>query len=262
MSRLETYLALIEAELDYAHFNALRTMAGKGSEGLSRAVREPFSCIFDSTRPDSAYYNRAVLLPSVEAAGETDFASLPDSVKGVEILAPQQTEETATRLTAAGFRPDSSLCYLVAEPEQEGPLEHRVERFGPHQSEEFFDLLGLSGADFSPAKRNLGRSYYCTEQFRCLVSYTENGQPTGWATSYLGSDGESVFFANAYTLPEFRRQGFHSALMQARLNEVIALGRKRAYTDVEPGSQSQQNAERLGFCVATKNVILHREKSP
>lgn len=137
-------------------------------------------------------------------------------------------------------------------------MKHRVERLWPEQADEFFDLLDLSGADFSETKRRMKRPFYCTEQFRCHVAYAENGEPTGWATSYRCEDGESLFFANAYTLPEFRCQGFHSALLQARLNEVISLGAKRAFTDVEPGSPSQRNAERLGFRIVADSAIWHR----
>ena len=260
MTLLDSYLSLIEAEQDYAVFNAHRTCSGQSdADAIGRTVHRSFSCILDPSRPENAYYNRAVLLPSTEAVTRPQFSDLPSSVRGVEILIAQQTEATSKALIDAGFFPGPSLCYLATEPEKARPLNHCVKRFDSDQTGEFFDLLELGGAEFPEAKRQMKKDFYCSEQFRCHVSYTETGDPTGWATSFLCGDDESAFLANAFTLPEFRRQGFHAALIQARLNELITLGRKRAYTDVVAGSQSHSNTERLGFRIVTNNHIWIRK---
>lgn len=112
---LNSCFSLVEAEQDYTIFNALRTTPSPAAEGICRAVGGSFCCVFDPTRPESPYYNRAVLLPASKTA-DFDFSRLPDSVRGIEIFSPQQTEEISQDLSTAGFRPGSSLRYLAAEP--------------------------------------------------------------------------------------------------------------------------------------------------
>jgi GNAT superfamily N-acetyltransferase len=58
------------------------------------------------------------------------------------------------------------------------------------------------------------------------------------------------------TIARFRRLGFQSELIAARLNEAAAQGCDMATASTLPGSQSQRNYERLGFQVAYTKLTL------
>jgi ribosomal protein S18 acetylase RimI-like enzyme len=63
----------------------------------------------------------------------------------------------------------------------------------------------------------------------------------------------------AATLPPFRRRGLQSALLQTRLHEAAAAGCDVAVVTTEPGSKSQENAERAGFALMYSRAILIKE---
>ncbi len=59
-----------------------------------------------------------------------------------------------------------------------------------------------------------------------------------------------AILAGASTVPEGRRQGAQSALLDARLKFAAEKGCKLAIMGASPGSQSQRNAEKNGFRIA------------
>ena len=54
-------------------------------------------------------------------------------------------------------------------------------------------------------------------------------------------------FAGAATAPAHRRHGIQAALLSARLVDAAAAGCDVAVVVTQPGSKSQQNAQRRGF---------------
>ena len=68
-----------------------------------------------------------------------------------------------------------------------------------------------------------------------------------------------ALLAGDSTLPSFRRQGWHAALIQARLAYAARQGCDLATASTLPGSGSQANYERLGFRVVYTKVIMSRE---
>jgi GNAT superfamily N-acetyltransferase len=63
----------------------------------------------------------------------------------------------------------------------------------------------------------------------------------------------------AATSPAHRRRGIHSALLSARLADAAAAGCGVAVITVQPGSKSQQNAQRRGFdLLYTRAVLVKR----
>jgi GNAT superfamily N-acetyltransferase len=63
-------------------------------------------------------------------------------------------------------------------------------------------------------------------------------------------------FAGAATAPAHRRHGIQSALLSVRLADAAAEGCDLAVIVVQPGSKSQQNAERRGFHLLYTRAIL------
>lgn len=59
-----------------------------------------------------------------------------------------------------------------------------------------------------------------------------------------------VLLAGAATVPELRRMGLQSALLQHRLNYAVDCGCDVAMIGTAPGSGSQRNAEREGYRIA------------
>jgi GNAT superfamily N-acetyltransferase len=60
----------------------------------------------------------------------------------------------------------------------------------------------------------------------------------------------------ADTLPAFRHQGIHTALMQARLAKAVEAGCDLAMVHAAPGGQSEGNILRSGFQLAYTSVSL------
>jgi GNAT superfamily N-acetyltransferase len=82
------------------------------------------------------------------------------------------------------------------------------------------------------------------------------GQPAGGG-SLLLHEGVAEFGGDSTRLA-FRRRGVHMALLQARLAAARELGCDLALLLTEPGSESQRNAERVGFRIMYTNALLVR----
>lgn len=70
------------------------------------------------------------------------------------------------------------------------------------------------------------------------------------ATGMLFIYDDVALLAGASTVPEGRRQGAQSALLDARLRFAAERGCTLAMMGASPGSQSQRNAEKNGFRIA------------
>jgi GNAT superfamily N-acetyltransferase len=66
-------------------------------------------------------------------------------------------------------------------------------------------------------------------------------------------------FAGAATVPAHRRHGVQSALLSARLADAAAAGCDIAVITTQPGSKSQQNAQRQGFDLLYTRAILTKQ---
>jgi GNAT superfamily N-acetyltransferase len=69
------------------------------------------------------------------------------------------------------------------------------------------------------------------------------------------SDGIAQF-AGAATSPAYRRRGVQTALLSARLADAAAAGCDVAVITAQPGSTSQQNAQRSGFDLLYTRAVL------
>ena len=63
----------------------------------------------------------------------------------------------------------------------------------------------------------------------------------------------------AATIPAHRRRGVQTALLSARLADAAAAGCDVAVITVQPGSRSQQNAQRRGFALLYTRAILLKD---
>jgi ribosomal protein S18 acetylase RimI-like enzyme len=81
-----------------------------------------------------------------------------------------------------------------------------------------------------------------------------DGLPAGGGSMHL-ADGIAQL-TGAGTLPAARRRGIQNALLSARLADATAAGCDVAVITVQPGSKSQQNAQRRGFDLLYTRAVL------
>jgi GNAT superfamily N-acetyltransferase len=257
MNRRAMVDRLAEAELDSARFNARRTTTARDETVIRRITDDDFHRIADPTHPGSAYYNRAVCRRR-EALTEARLGSLPDTVMAVEVPPELLDPGTAAVLLKLGFQPSESRCYLTASAHVAASAKPAatIDPWPHERADDFMDLLAIEGVEFTPETRERKRPFYCTDEFMTFVSTNADGVACAWATMYR--TGSTAFLANAFTRPEFRRQGHQTALLHARLHHAAALGLGDVFTDVEHGSQSHMNTDRVGFRTATITTIWAR----
>jgi len=83
-----------------------------------------------------------------------------------------------------------------------------------------------------------------------------DGEPAGGAG--LRVDQGVAQLCGAATLPAHRRCGIQSALLAARLAAAASAGCDLAVVTTQPGSKSQQNAERQGFALLYVRAVFVR----
>jgi GNAT superfamily N-acetyltransferase len=81
-----------------------------------------------------------------------------------------------------------------------------------------------------------------------------DGAPAGGGSMHI-ADGIAQL-TGAGTVPAFRRRGIQSALLATRLADATAAGCDIAVITVQPGSKSQQNAQRSGFDLLYTRAVL------
>ncbi|MFI5953872.1 GNAT family N-acetyltransferase [Cryptosporangium sp. NPDC051539] len=84
-----------------------------------------------------------------------------------------------------------------------------------------------------------------------------DGTPAGGGSMHV-VDGIAQL-TGAGTVPEARRRGVQSALLSARLADATKAGCDVAVIVVQPGSRSQQNAQRRGFGLLYTRAVLALE---
>jgi GNAT superfamily N-acetyltransferase len=240
--------ALVTIELKFAHFNAQRTSRSEFSEPN---IDLESCCISDKSRPNVAYYNRAVVRSSVPFLG-TGLVNLSSKCT-FELWPNAAGIENISGLQAKGFRPTQTLSYLFALPNDAsiwGPSVSRLER---NDADRFLDLLLYEGVTFSEEKKSSKRKFYCTDQFQVFVAEGVDKVPCAWGTMFVA--GKSAYLGNDFTRPEYRKKGHHTALIAARVKHAFELGLDSIFLDVEFASSSHQNFERAGFRLLTVNTL-------
>lgn len=99
----------------------------------------------------------------------------------------------------------------------------------------------------------------CAEGFVRYLARRED-RPAGGASMQV-VDGIAQL-CGASTVPEQRRRGIQTALLAARLRDAERAGCELAVVTTLPGSRSQHNVQRQGFCLLYTRAILVREPPP
>lgn len=208
----------------------------------------------------------AVLDAAVLADLEARFAARGARLQAeISVLA---LPEVHAQLAARGYVP-SGFENVLGHPlgESQGPLPEGVQIEPISESEiaalaEVFvaafsspDTGGVGG-DAIPPSDEIRRWFEITmgvDGFRGYVARV-GGAIAGGGSMRI--DGRVAQFSGAGTLPAFRRRGVQTALYRARLADAARSGCTVGVVVTQPGSKSQQNAQREGFALLYARQLL------
>jgi ribosomal protein S18 acetylase RimI-like enzyme len=203
----------------------------------------------------------------------TPDARLPPSAHTVRVL-PGSGPDWGDRLTAAGLRPDGALLYLTARPDLPIPgtatrtaVDHVAGAAGTRPAVD--RVAGAAGAEVFAAVQEAGfrEPEDDTEaQGWWLRAFTESARRNRAAPEQalflarvagvpaavaLGVHTGGVYGVYAVaTLPEFRRRGLATALLERARADAVARGADRLALQVAEGSAAERLYRRLGFTLA------------
>jgi GNAT superfamily N-acetyltransferase len=157
-------------------------------------------------------------------------------------------------LCSRGYRP-IELSSVTFQPIREvtaaGGDDIRVREIGPDEAQVWAEVSARGWSHEHPELdeflRRLSAIVTAREQSPAFLAEID-GVP-GAAGSLTMHDGVALF-GGAATVPELRRRGLQTALLQARLRYAHEHGCDLAMMVAAPGSDSLRNAERAGFRIA------------
>ncbi|MGK0186862.1 MAG: GNAT superfamily N-acetyltransferase [Verrucomicrobiales bacterium] len=248
---------------NYAFFNAARSLSTPAPSKCERFRFGSAVAIVDPARPGSPMCNRVLGYDADTISHLPDILSLFEEYgqpPHFDISSDNLFPEVVASLVENDISASQALTYLSLAPAETQPEESSaevvVESWEEDRADDFLALLRKSGVTCSNDTWKDRHQYYCTDTFRTFVASCD-GQPCAWATLYV--DGDLGYFANAFTFPDFRKRGAHSALLRARIRDARGLGLKRVFTDVVAGSQSHHNCRRAGFANQTVVTLWKKE---
>jgi GNAT superfamily N-acetyltransferase len=161
-------------------------------------------------------------------------------------------------LCARQYRPIeiSSVLYRNLErPTEEMPGNINVRVTGLEEAQVWADVSVRGWVQEHPELKGFMRDFAAIAAARehspCFLAELD-GEP-GAAGSLCIHNGVALF-AGAATVPEMRRRGLQSALLDGRLRYAFDHGCDLAMMVAEAGSESQRNAERKGFRIAYRRT--------
>ncbi len=213
------------------------------------------------------------------------FGGLPDPAALDEIEAAFADREAPTQielahladpalidqLTGRGYRLTSFENVLgrrlTATSDSVAPPQIEVRRSGPDELDVFIDLVteaalhpdtqGLPMEEFP--RDVLERAERDSAEIEGIRRYValRLGRLAGGA-SFRIAEGIAQL-TGAGTVPAHRRNGVQSALLTTRLADAAAAGCDLAVVTTQPGSKSQQNAQRHGFDLLYTRAVLLKQ---
>jgi GNAT superfamily N-acetyltransferase len=145
----------------------------------------------------------------------------------------------------------SVMVRAVEQPAAETPANINVRVPGPEEAQLWSEVSAKGWTHDHPELGTLLKKFgaiaFAREHGPCFLAELD-GQP-GAAGSLWMHDGIALF-SGAATIPELRRRGLQSALLQERMRYAFDHGCDLAMMVAEAGGESQRNAERKGFRIA------------
>jgi len=122
------------------------------------------------------------------------------------------------------------------------------------------DTQGVPWHEEFPREAIIGAQHACAAAGAVRYAALRDGVLAGGATMRLTAGIAQL--TGASTLPAHRRRGIQTALLSARLADATVAGCDVAVIVVQPGSKSQQNAQRQGFDLLYTRAVLVKQPRP
>jgi GNAT superfamily N-acetyltransferase len=154
-------------------------------------------------------------------------------------------------LCARGYRPIEISSVMHRPVEAPPPSEIKVRVTGPDEAQLWAEISARGWAHGHPEMMLFMRQFgvLAAAKDGCTSFLAElDGQPG--AAGALNIHEGVALFSGASTVPEMRRRGLQSALLQERMRYAAARDCDLAMMVAEAGGESQRNAERQGFRIA------------
>jgi GNAT superfamily N-acetyltransferase len=182
-------------------------------------------------------------------------------------ISPFAGTVTLQLLCARSYRPieiSTVLCQpvdaLADTTPAEIPARIRVRKIGQHEATLWSEVSARGWThehpELEPFMRDLGTLLVYRKNSACFLAEID-GQH-GAAGALAIHEGVALF-AGASTVPAFRRRGLQGALLAARMSYAREQGCDLVMMVAEPGSESQRNAQRHGFCAAYTRMKWRRD---
>ena len=155
---------------------------------------------------------------------------------------------------------------LTGEPEWAAAPGVEVRQIGADEFESWFDVVtdGFAHPDTSgvPSHEEFPREVIARAERDSAAGMTRyialhDGMIAGGAR--LRTAEGIAHLSGAATAPAHRRRGVQTALLSARLADAAAAGCDIAVITTQPGSKSQQNAQRQGFDLLYTRAVLVKQ---
>jgi len=177
------------------------------------------------------------------------------------VVSPLADRSLLEMLAPRGYRITEFNSVLIRPLQDAGPIEPTVgitiERVNENTVQIWDRVLAKGFAEFGPLPDNLFAAFAAVPDGLCFLACVD-GQPAGGAAGAIMREaGIAALFGSA-TLPEFRRRGVQTSLINRRLWEAGNAGCEYAVVSTMPGSGSQRNMERRGFRLAYTKLVMVR----
>jgi ribosomal protein S18 acetylase RimI-like enzyme len=207
--------------------------------------------------------------PAVLDDVEKAFAACGSSVQ-IE-LAHLADPAIGGLLTGRGYRLESFENVLgralAGEPERVMPPGVQVRPSDEEESGAWLDVVaegsvqpdtqGVPWHEEFPREAIIGAERDMTAAGAVRYAAFRDGVLAGGATMRMAEGVAQL--TGAATAPAHRRRGGHTALLSARLADATAAGCDVAVIITQPGSKSQQNAQRRGFDLLYTRAVIVRQ---
>ena len=191
---------------------------------------------------------------TAEALDEIDQFFSTRGAETMHEVCPLAGPALLNSLCERGYRPFeiSNVLYRAVEPPSAAVAQNIAVRIIESDEAALWSEISARGwthehPEFEDFVRRSGVLLAAREQSPCFLAELD-GVP-GAASALVLHEGVALF-AGAATIPEMRRRGLQGALLEARMRHASEQGCDLAMMVAEAGSNSQRNAERLGFRVA------------
>jgi GNAT superfamily N-acetyltransferase len=210
-------------------------------------------------------------VPSADELSAMESAFLARNVPVQIELAHLADPELGARLTGRGYRLVSfeNVLGMALDPAPERAWPAGVQVGLREELEDWLDLVvdGFAHPDEQgvPSHEAFPREIIARAMQDLaaagVVSYSARyeGALAGGASLRMSSGIAQL--TGAATAPAYRRRGVQTALLSARLADAAAAGCEIAVITTQPGSKSQQNAQRRGFHLLYTRAILVKQPS-